>query len=180
MNKELLLLCGAVTFATAPFALSAAEPYNGQTTNGIYTISSFAQLTNFTTNIRSYGPLRGSTFILTEDIDCARQAFTSRDRSRAAYFYGTFDGGGHKIYRFNNQTWDSEEYQYGGSLFDILTNGAVIRNLTLDGDVVVSQSNRVAIVGAFAGSVTKGNAESRPVTFENCHFKGSEIGRAHV
>ena len=49
----------------------------------------------------------------------------------------------------------------------------MIRNLTLDGDVVVSQSNRVAIVGAFAGSVTKGNAESRPVTFENCHFKGS-------
>ena len=166
-------LCAAVAFAAATLSLSAAEPYNGQTTNGIYTISSFTQLTNFTTKVRSYVPLRSSTFILTEDIDCNRQAFTSRDRSRAAYFYGTFDGGGHKIYRFNNQTWDNEEYQYGGSLFDILTNGAVIRNLTLDGDVVVSQSNRVAHVGAFAGSVTKGNAESGPVTFDNCHFKGS-------
>jgi len=63
----------------------------------------------------------------------------------------------------------SDEYGHGSfCLFDIVKDGAVIKNLTLEGDVEFGYNGpSSSVYGVFVGQASEANA----VTLENCHFK---------
>ena len=143
MHNRLLLLNVTAAFAAVTLSLSAAVPYDGQMVPGEYEISTFTQLTNFTEKVRSYD-YAGSTITLVSDIDCGGRRILPGNRVNPATFCGTFDGGGHKIERILNQIFIVDPgSHYGSALFDVVKNGAVILNLTLEGEVYVSQSDDI-------------------------------------
>ena len=171
--KKTLKSCMFAAFASATLSLFAAEPYNGQMVPGEYEISTFTQLTNFTEKVRSYD-YAGSTITLVSDIDCGGRRILPGNRVNPATFCGTFDGGGHKIERILNQIFIVDpDSHYGSALFDIVKNGAVIRNLTLEGEVYVSQSDDIEDIAVFAAHAQGANA----ATLENCHFIGEMVVR---
>ena len=156
------------------FARFDVPPYNGETEPGTYGITTFAQLTNLTALARTYD-YAGSTFVLGNDIDCEGASFASGDPEHPSLFSGTFDGNGRRIVNFTN-TLPAELHDvfgdYGFALFDVVTNGAAFRNLTLEG-VVSDTSGRREYVAAFAAYALGENA----ATFENCHFTGAVSNR---
>ena len=174
----------AAAVAAARFAY-AAVPYEGQTVPGEYEISTYAQLTNFTQTARVFA-FSNSVITLTADIDCGNNVLAG-DRARLydpSTFSGTFDGAGHRIHNFDtcvlktrieqNYTYN---YTYGLAMFDIVRDGAVIKNLTLEGSVFDDLSwdenyyfhFNSPCAAAFATYAQGANA----VTFENCTFDGS-------
>ena len=174
----------AAAVAAAQFA-SAAVPYEGQTVPGEYEISTYAQLTNFTQTARSFA-FSNSTITLTADIDCGNNVLAG-DRARLydpSTFCGTFDGAGHRIHNFNTAVQKTRleqnytyNYTYGLAMFDIVRDGAVIKNLTLEGNVFDDLSwdenyyfhFNSPCAAAFATYAQGANA----VTFENCTFDGA-------
>ena len=92
---------------TASFTV-AAFPYAGQTEAGDYTISTFEQLRRFEGVLHNEDGENGShfkdaAFTLAADIDCGGQAFVP-PTNRMYAFKGTFDGAGHRIFNFTNDT----------------------------------------------------------------------------
>ena len=56
--RKTMLLPFAAAFAAVQASFAVSVPYAGQTEQGEYEISTFAQLTNFTEKIRSYPAIR--------------------------------------------------------------------------------------------------------------------------
>ena len=158
-----------------------------------YTISNLGELRTFMENAHNAPYYEGDTVTLTADIDCEGGQFTSGYSPVGTVFKGTFDGQGHKIYNFSNKgnsAGTEQDAKYGVAMFDIARDGAVIKNLTLEGDFDdgAAQPDYAAAFVAYAIGKTDGTLG---LTLENCHFIGSvtnyraaaafvEIGRAHV
>lgn len=102
----------------------------------------------------------GKTVTLTADIDVSGLEFNG-----AAYFSGTFDGGGHTISHVNITAKGSD---YG--LFRYLGENAVVSNLKVSGKVSPSGSSEN--IGGIAG-VNYG-------TINGCSFSGSVSGKNAV
>ena len=102
---------------------------------------------------------KGLTVRLTADIDAGGQAVS------VPVFYGTFDGQGYHIYSL--ALTDSAS---GYGLFSRVETGAVVKNLTVRGDVTPSGTQTQ--VGGIAGT----NAG----TIDNCVFSGIVMGGDYV
>ena len=102
---------------------------------------------------------KGLTVLLTADIDAGGQSIS------VPVFYGTFDGQGYHIYSVS--LTDSAS---GYGLFSRIETGAVVKNLTVRGDVTPSgtQSQVGGIAGTNAG------------TIDNCAFSGIVMGGDYV
>ena len=159
-------------------AVTFREPYAGQTERGDYTISSRDQLVLMSREMRDYD-YAGSTFTLYNDIDCEGERSVTDERPNdPTHFSGIFDGAGHTISNFVNVV--PRQYCTNSvALFDIVKGGAVIKNLTLAGEVDYYKAGVYKDGGldcpymvAFVTHAEGANA----VTFENCHFSGSLLG----
>ena len=159
---EKLGIFAEISMAAAGIALGDPLPYRGGTDDGDYTIETLEQLRAFEEAVH-YTSFEESTFTLIADIDCEGGAFTANDATVGSVFKGTFDGGGHVIGNFVN----------AGAMFDIVRDGAVIKNLTLEGTFSRSR-NLTDYAGSFAGKVI-GKADGRPVIFENSFGKGKAV-----
>ena len=184
----------ALAIIAAPCAFAVPVPYDGQMEPGEYTISTYAQLTNFTQAVRgTYQnpgfPFTNSTITLTADIDCNGGIIAGHERHGNYYdpssFSGVFDGAGHTIRNYSVNVKKANAYEtgqvsYGLAMFDVVRDGAVIRNLKLDTTIIdradPTSSNPddryypfdAPCAAAFAMYAEGANA----VTFENCTFKG--------
>ena len=162
MKKTLFVI--AATFAAATTALAAN-----------YTISNLGDLQTFMQNAHNPPYYEGDTVTLEADIDCEGGQFTSGYSPVGTVFKGTFDGQGHKIYNFfnkGNAAGTGQEAKYGVAMFDIARDGAVIKNLTLEGDFDdgAATPDYAAAFVAYAIGKTDGTLG---LTLENCHFIGS-------
>ena len=158
-----------------PAPLGPATPYAGECYEGNYLIENFAQLRLFESRLHMEDGENGSyfedaTFTLTADIDCGGQAFVPAS-SRMYGFMGTFDGAGHRIYNFTNDVVGC------GSLVGVARNGAVVKDVTLEGYIRLSRVEGTPDWGAAAISeYVEGSADGTPgLTIENCHFDGTVI-----
>ncbi|MBQ5531768.1 MAG: hypothetical protein IIT98_07205, partial [Kiritimatiellae bacterium] len=156
--------------AGAIYATFDVDVYNGQKTRGSYVILNDDQLRKLTEAARDYSYV-GSTFVLVKDIDCGGRSLVSGEPDRLSSFWGTFDGRGYRIYNYRTVVdWYCEGA--GGALFDTLAPGAVVKNLTLEGDVVI-EDPYCAVAAVFASNAYIDHLNSTCPTIENCHFSGS-------
>ncbi|MBQ3810633.1 MAG: InlB B-repeat-containing protein, partial [Kiritimatiellae bacterium] len=149
-------------------AVSAAA--SGATIN----IGTLEELQLFMQNAHNPPYYAGDTVKLTADIDCGGGQFTSGYSPVGTVFKGTFDGQGHKIFNFSNKgnsPGTGNEGKYGVAMFDIARDGAVIKNLTLEGnfDDGAASPDYAAAFAAYAIGNTNGTLG---LTLDNCHFKG--------
>lgn len=134
-----------------------------QTINTAAELFAFANEVN--NNDKSYKIIR-----LGADIDLQNAAWTPIGQTGAKQFAGVFDGNGHTIYNLNiDKTSETGEY-YSSGLFGWL-NGAVVKNLTIDGATVKGNHN----VGVIAGYM-----ETAGCTIENCHVLNAAIECHHA
>ena len=158
----------AIVMAAAAVGVAAAA--FGATVN----IGTLEELQLFMQNAHNPPYYAGDTVKLTADIDCGGGQFTSGYSRSGTVFKGTFDGQGHKIFNFSNKgnsPGTGQQGDYGVAMFDIARDGAVIKNLTLEGnfdDGAASPEYAAAFV-AYAIGNTNGTLG---LTLENCHFKG--------
>lgn len=154
MKKRLLSLALAfvLAFSLLPATVWAAEG----TADDLIEISSKAELIDFRNKVNAGE--KNLCAKLTKDITLSEDwtPISSNARYPSEAFSGIFDGNGHTIkgLRINAST------AYQG--FFAYTNGATIKNLTIDGSVTSSENYVGGIVG---------NAPN--TTIQNCLFSGS-------
>jgi len=192
--RKTMLLPFAAAFAAVQASFAVSVPYAGQTVPGEYTISTYGQLTNFTQAVRGTHqnpgfPFTNSTITLTADIDCNGGIIAGHERQGNYYepssFSGVFDGSGHTIRNYSVNVkkvnaYETGQVSYGLAMFDVVKDGAVIRNLKLD-TTIIDRADATSsypddryypfdapCAAAFAMYAEGANA----VTFENCTFKG--------
>ena len=157
---------------------------NKSTTNNVYSIqATFIQtekldiaseddLLDFATRVKNGESFAGSTVTLKKDITLSSDWTTIGN----TVFRGTFNGGGHTISGFNVQGYVKSDSgnQCGGLFYS--TNSATIKNLTLEGNIVITDMTDYYQLGIF--SCLAANS-----TFENCtskvnitFAKGEKIG----
>lgn len=153
-----LLLAGLLLLGLVAPALAAAavDPFQGDT----ITIRSAEDLLELARRCSLNTWSQGKTVLLTEDISLSGEEFPT-----IPSFGGTFDGGGHTI----SGLVIGESASPAG-LFGIVQKGAVIKDLTVAGDVEPSGDacNVGGIVGINYGKLT------------NCSFLGFVIGKDTV
>ena len=134
-----------------------------ETINTAAELFAFAQQIN--NNDKSYKIIR-----LGADIDLQNVAWTPIGQTGGPEFHGVFDGNGHTISNlYIDETANGGEFHSSG-LFGWL-NGAVVKNLTIDGATVKGNHN----VGVIAGYM-----ETAGCTIENCHVKDATIECHHA
>lgn len=126
---------------------------------GAVSIGTLEELTAFAERCSSDAYSRNLTAALTADIDAEGMEISIPILS------GIFDGQGHRIYHVDLTRSAS---RYG--LFSRIQQGAVVRNLTVEGEVIPEGSQ--SQVGGIAG-VNDGRIES-------CRFTGAVIGQHSV
>ncbi|MEY8367490.1 DUF4430 domain-containing protein [Anaerovoracaceae bacterium 42-11] len=106
-------------------------------TEGVYLISSGAEMAWFAENAKKINGIRGK---LIADIDLGKYPWTAGDFN---YGKSEFDGSGYRIYNF----------QSGNGLFGMVGGSSTIKNLTLEGKIV-SKSGTVGTVAKYLQSGT--------------------------
>ncbi len=106
---------------------------------------------------------------MTVDIDLGNQNWTPIGKAKPNTFKGTFDGDGHTISNLSIKTEDGNADAIFAGVFGRTDNG-VIKNLNVDGAVIVSAKYAGAIVGQQTG--TAGAGESAVI---NCHVNNVDI-----
>lgn len=128
-----------------------------------FEISNLAELEAFRDDVNSGESYRGQYIRLTADINlgCSEEnPWTTIGRTNK--FYGTFDGGNHKI----TGLYTNSKNNYQG-LFGTLGKDGTIKNLSVEG-TVLGDDHVGGVVGDSDGIV------------ENCNYKGTVKGRAFV
>ena len=138
---------------------------------GTYLIGTGSELAWFANEVNSSTAKTTSALNakLTKDIDLAGYNFPqiSYYTSSSAYVYygGTFDGDNHKIYNLRiDKTAINASTVYGG-LF-AYTNGAKLKNLTVEGDVAITALSTMSVINANTGGIVgyASNTEINNVT----------------
>lgn len=122
-------------------------------------IGTLKELKGFAKRCSSDYYSNGLSVVLTADIDTGGEAVS------IPVFLGSFDGQGHKITSLKLTESNSD---YG--LFSRIEDGATVKNLTVEGEVIPSGAQ------SFVGGIVGKNAG----TVENCRFSGVVMGGSSV
>ena len=122
-------------------------------------IGTLKELKGFAKRCTSDDYSNGLSVVLTADIDTGGEAVS------IPVFLGSFDGQGHKITSLKLTESNSD---YG--LFSRIEDGATVKNLTVEGEVIPSGAQ------SFVGGIVGKNAG----TVENCRFSGVVMGGSNV
>ena len=154
---------------TLTFAIEKAPEgaWDGETVtepalvDGVYQIGTGAELAWFAQTVN--GGTLDINGALTHDIDLAGYNWTPIGNNKAKYT-GTFDGQGYQV---TNMVIINEAYTSGtgAGLFGYGNTGCVIKNLTVDGSITLSNPS-ASVSTAYAGGVLGGGTK---VTLENLH-----------
>lgn len=128
----------------------AGLPWDGETVtppvadaNGVIHITNAAELVAMM-DVTGNSIYSGKTIVLDADIDL--NGNTVKGIGRGSNFAGTFDGQGHTI---SNFTVDASDRSYYAGLFNQVSHGGTVKNLTVKNATVIGKS----MVGAIASSV---------------------------
>ena len=156
---------------------AAANSWNGTATEevvpnaeGIYEISTGAQLAWLAQQVNSKNVFSGETVMLTADIDLDEQEWTpigKNFRKNGKSFQGTFDGNGHIVTGLKISSGNADNVGLFGPIYG---SKAIVKNLIVEGDVNVP--NRSTIGGIVA--------DNSGGTVQNCGFYGVVEGWTSV
>ena len=156
---------------------AAANSWNGTATEevvpnaeGIYEISTGAQLAWLAQQVNSKNVFSGETVMLTADIDLGEQEWTpigKNFRKNGKSFQGTFDGNGHIVTGLKISSGNADNVGLFGPIYG---SKAIVKNLIVEGDVNVP--NRSTIGGIVA--------DNSGGTVQNCGFYGVVEGWTSV
>lgn len=140
-----------------------------------FVLNNYTDLKAFADELNVNGKsFSGKTVKLGADIDLGYTEWTpigqTGDNGTTTYFQGTFDGDNHTIKNLaiSASAWD-EGANYAAGLFGFIdADGAIIKNLTIDGAKVEGHHWTGAVVGYLTGTV------------ENCHVKNATITSTHA
>ncbi len=125
---------------------------------------------------------KGQTIVLQSDIYLNGCLWTSISPYDSSYngnggFQGTFDGNGHTIYDLQVTHVNDTGRGYVLGLFGDVGDGAVFKNLTIDGvNIYAGNSNAGALVGHAHGNVTFENITVRNATIRQGRQAGGIVG----
>ena len=143
-------------------SIAAVEP----NAEGIYEISTGAQLAWLAQQVNNKNVFSGETVMLTADIDLGEQEWTPigvNFRRNGKSFQGTFDGNGHIVTGLKISSGNADNMGLFGPIYG---SKAIVKNLIVEGDVNVP--NRSTIGGIVA--------DNRDGTVQNCGFYGEVYG----
>ena len=156
---------------------AAANSWNGTATEevvpnaeGIYEISTGAQLAWLAQQVNSKNVFSEETVMLTADIDLGEQEWTpigKNFRKNGKSFQGTFDGNGHIVTGLKISSGNADNVGLFGPIYG---SKAIVKNLIVEGDVNVP--NRSTI-----GGIVANNSGG---TVQNCGFYGVVEGWTSV
>lgn len=148
---------------------AAADSWDGASTvavkpnaEGIYEISTGAQLAWLAQQVNSKNVFSGETVMLTADIDLGEQEWTPigvNFRKNGKSFQGTFDGNGHIVTGLKISSGNADNVGLFGPIYG---SKAIVKNLIVEGNVNVP--NRSTI-----GGIVANNSGG---TVQNCGFYG--------
>lgn len=176
----LFALSAAIFAAPPPAAFAAA--WDGTTKDAswykdnqtVFTLTKPAQLAGLAELVNGGNNFSGKTVKLGSDIDLGNKQWTPIGFSETYSDYsfaGIFDGCGYKITRLNINKKPSKNYQN----FGLFGHAYLIRNLSVNGAVVVEQSDMNytnACVGGIVGFVSDGHSYDVSNGVYNCAFEG--------
>ncbi|MGN0207158.1 MAG: GLUG motif-containing protein, partial [Muribaculaceae bacterium] len=193
----LLLVVAMAMPAAASAAITPVEPTTGDgTSENPYQITTAAELSWFADKVNNDNANYSSkNAVLIADIDLEGSATNTWTPigNTTNQFKGTFDGGGHKI----TGLYISKSGNSKG-LFGYLGSGGVIKNLGVDGSVLITGNiagnniggvcgyNEGTITGCYNNGAVTGNGATGGVcgynegTMENCYNKGTVNGYDEV
>lgn len=158
-------------------SLYAAGSWDGTTTTevvpnaeGIYEISTGAQLAWLAQQVNNQNVFSGETVMLTADIDLGEQDWTpigKNYRKNGKSFQGTFDGNGHIVTGLKISSGNAGNMGLFGPIYG---SGAIVKNLIVEGNV--NMPNQSTIGGIVANN--------RGGTVQNCGFYGVVEGWTSV
>ncbi len=141
------------------------ESYHHEFIGSVESMLAFAESVN-----EGSDSWQGQAVILVDDIDLEDVLWEPIGQTGDTQFKGTFDGNGHTIYNLNIDSSDKSGANYSTGLFGWL-NGAVIKNVTVDGATVKGNHN----VGVIAGYM-----ETSGCTISSCTVMNAAITAKHV
>ena len=156
---------------------AATDPWDGVSTvvvepnaEGIYEISTGAQLAWLAQQVNNKNVFSGETVMLTADINLGEQEWTPigvNFRKNGKSFQGTFDGNGHIVTGLKISSGNADNVGLFGPIYG---SKAIVKNLIVEGDVNVP--NRSTI-----GGIVANNSGG---TVQNCGFYGVVEGWTSV
>ena len=188
--KRLLSLCAVFVLSTLFGVAYAADPWDGTTLTepqvndeGAYVVTTGAELA-WIANASNQGAAYTHDFVLANDIDLDNHPWTplghNADTSTKTYFAGNIDGGGYTIKGLYIETSASDANAgFIGGFGGNAAKTAVIKNLKLEGSIVVTTCNN-ADIGTLIGFAND------LASIENCHssvnitYSASSTAKAHA
>lgn len=137
-------------------SIAAVEP----NAEGIYEISTGAELAWLAAQVNNKNVFSGKTVMLTADIDLGEQEWTPIDknfRKNGKSFQGTFDGNGHIVTGLQISSGNAENVGLFGPI-----SKAIVKNLIVEGNVNMPN-------GSTIGGIVANNSGG---TVQNCGFYG--------
>ena len=165
-NKKLLLFpiilssCIAFSSPLSSLAASATIAETSVEQSNLLTISTVEEFLSFTESCRLDSYSKGLNVALGADLDLSQSDFES-----IPIFYGNFDGNNHRI---KGLILNSDGSTKG--LFRYIGEGAVVKNLIVEGDINPDGSR--SVIGGIAGE-NSGH-------IKNCVFSGSVTGSEKI
>ena len=188
--RRLLSLCAVFVLSTLFGVAYAADPWDGTTLTepqvndeGAYVVTTGAELA-WISNASNQGAAYTHDFVLANDIDLGNHPWTplghNADTSTKTYFAGNIDGGGYTIKGLYIETSASDTNAgFIGGFGGNAAKTAVIKNLKLEGSIVVTTCNN-ADIGTLIGFAND------LASIENCHssvnitYSASSTAKAHA
>ena len=147
--------------------------------NGSYVVSSYDDLCQMRDMVNSgYPKYVNGSYVLTNDIDCKGQPWTTTIGTDTIQFNGTFDGRNHTIKNLNVESGVGDGSRQG--LFAVLDDKAVVKNLNVDNASVFSSESPVKGSGVIAkqnnGTILNCKVTNSSVQLGNWHYLGGITG----
>ncbi len=178
-TSAIVVLAMLVTMMTAIIPTASASWDGSSVSAGLlgtgteydpYLITSENDLAFLAKQVNDGTELYDDMFVkLTVDLDLGNKSWTPIGKIKGNTFRGTFDGDGHTIYNLTCKTEDGNSSAIFGGVFGRIDNG-IVKNLNVEGAVVVSAKYAGAVVGQLTG--TAGAGESAVI---NCHVINADI-----
>lgn len=147
--------------------------------NGSYVVGSYDDLCQMRDMVNSgYSKYVKGSYVLTNDIDCKGQSWTTTIGTDTIQFNGTFDGQNHTIKNLNVESGVGDGSRQG--LFAVLDDKAVVKNLNVDNASVFSSESPVKGSGVIAkqnnGTILNCKVTNSSVQLGNWHYLGGITG----
>lgn len=164
-------MCFEINDKTNEVSSTMSKPEVDENDENVVIISSAKQMFWFANEVNvNNNSFSGKTVKLGADIDLENADWTPVGQTGATQFKGTFDGQDYTISNLSIDKTSETGKHYSSGLFGWL-NGAIVKNVTVDGATVKGNHN-VAVIAGYL--------ETAGCTIENCHVMNATVKAYHA